>query len=80
MENKNLELLSIEYDFSNLPQDIIAKTFNFNYGINPMIKSNLTEEQYEKLEENLDTIMEYISLALVYGFSKTAQEELSKYE
>ena len=75
---KNLELLSIEYDFSNLPKDIIAKTFNFNYGINPMIKSNLTEEQYEKLEENLDVVMEYISLALVCGFSKTAQEELAK--
>lgn len=77
---KNLELLSVEYDFNNLPQDVIDKTFNFNYVINPVIKSNLTEEQYEKLEENLDVVMEYISLALVYGFSKTAQEELSKDE
>ena len=80
MENKNLELLSIEYDFNNLPQDVIDKTFNFNYGINPVIKSNLTEEQYERLENNLDVVMEYISLALVYGFSKTAQEELAKDE
>lgn len=77
---KNLELLSVEYDFNNLPQDVIDKTFNFNYVINPVIKSNLTEEQYEKLEENLDVVVEYISLALVYGFSKTAQEELSKDE
>lgn len=77
---KNLELLSVEYDFNNLPQDVIDKTFNFNYVINPVIKSNLTEEQYEKLEENLDVVTEYISLALVYGFSKTAQEELSKDE
>ena len=77
---KNLELLSIEYDFNNLPQDVIDKTFNFNYGINPVVKSNLTEEQYERLEESLDVVMEYISLALVYGFSKTAQEELSKDE
>ena len=80
MENKNLELLSIEYDFNNLPRDVIDKTFNFNYGINPVVKSNLTEEQYERLEDNLDVVMEYISLALVYGFSKTAQEELSKDE
>ena len=77
---KNLELMVVEYDFNNLPQDVIKKTFNFNYGINPVIKSNLTEEQYEKLEESLDVVMEYISLALVYGSSKTAQEELSKDE
>lgn len=80
MENKNLELLVVEYDFNNLPQDVIDKTFNFSFALNQVIKDNLSPEQLDELNKSLDTVMEYISVGLITGFAKLTKEELSKDE
>ena len=80
MENKNLELLVVEYDFKNLPQDVISKTFNFSYALNQVVKDNLSSEQMEELNKALDSVMDYVAIGLMTGFAKLTKEELDKDE